>query len=251
MHRRLLALPGLLVVAAIAVGACGGTAPALTDPSEILTKAVEALQNAKTVHMEATIDGTVKFDPTGTGQPGDISLTGTKLTADIDIEDGDLEASVAVPALLGMTADFIIVDHDTYTRVSLQGDKYTKGTTGEVGIPIDPADPEQSLKDLQDWLARPEVGPKKLDDTSCGSKSCYQVEIDLTPEEVLALVPDVSTLGSGAVVLTALVEKDTLRLANLVLELTIPEVGQVSINLALSKWDEGLDISAPPADQIQ
>jgi hypothetical protein len=251
MPRRRLALPALLVVAAIAAGACGSNAPALSDPSEILTKAVEALQEARTVHLEATVDGAVKLDLMGTGTAGNVTLTGTKLTADIDIEDGNLEASLAVPAILGLTADLIIVGEDTYSRASLTGDKYTKGATAGSGLPIDPADPEQSLRDLQDWLAKPEVDPKKLDDTSCGSKSCYQVRIELTAEEVLALVPDVSTLGSGAMQLTILVEKDTLRLARVILELAIPEVGQVSLNLGLSRWDEGLDITAPPASEVE
>jgi hypothetical protein len=251
MHRRRLALPALLVLAVIAAGACGGSGPALTDPSEILTKAVEALQNAKTVHMEATVDGTVAFDLTGTGQAGDITLTGTKLIADIDLEGGDLAANLAIPALLGMTADVIVVDGDTYTRVSLSGDKYTKATTGDVGIPIDPGDPAQSLEDLRAWLTKPEVGPTKLDDTSCGSKSCYQVEIDLTPDEVLALIPDTATLGSGAIRLVVLVEKDTLRPASFAVELGLADVGDISLTLALTRWDEGLDISAPPADQVQ
>ncbi len=58
MRRRALTLPALLVVAAIAVGACGGSTPTLSDPGEILTKAVETLQNAKSFHLEATLDGT-------------------------------------------------------------------------------------------------------------------------------------------------------------------------------------------------
>lgn len=251
MHRRLLALPALLVIAALAVGACGGSTPALTDPGEILTKAVETLQKARTVHMEATVDGTLTLDLMGTGQAGDITLTGTKLTADVNIEGGDLAASVAVPALLGLTADVIVVGEDTYTRVSLSGDKYTKGTTSDAGIPIDPADPEQSLEDLQEWLAKPEVGPKKLDDASCGSKSCYQVEIDLSSDEITTLVPDAGDLGSASVVLTVLVEKDTLRPASIVVTLTAAEVGEVTMTLNLSKWDESLDISAPPADQVE
>jgi len=251
MHRRAFALPTLLVVAAIAVGACGGSTPAISDPSEILTKAVESLQKAKTVHMEATVDGTLSLDLMGTGQAGDVTLTGTKLTADVDIEDGNLEASVAVPAILGLTADVVVVGDDTYTRTSMTGDKYQKSSTSGSGLPVDTTDPEQSLKDLQEWLSKPEVGPEKLDDTSCGSKSCYQVKIDLTADELGALIPEAGDLGGAAVVLTILVEKDTLHPASMTFDVTAAELGDLTLTLSLSKWDESLDISAPPADEVQ
>jgi len=251
MQPRAFALSALLVVAAIAVGACGGSTPALSDPGEILTKAVESLQKTKTVHMEATVDGTVSLDLLGTGQAGDIALTGTKLTADIDIEAGDLSASLAVPAILGLTADVIVVGDDSYTRTSMTGDKYQKGSASGSGLPVDASDPEQTLKDLQEWLKKPEVGPEKLDDASCGTKSCYQVKVDLTADELGALIPEAGDLGGAAVVLTILVEKDTLRPASMTFDVAAAELGDVTLTLSFSKWDDALDISAPPADQVQ
>ena len=251
MHRRSYSLSALFVVVAVAVGACGGTTPAISDPSEILTKAVESLQKAKTVHIEATVDGTLSLDLMGTGQAGDVTLTGTKLTADVDIEDGNLEASLAVPAILGLTADVIVVGDDSYTRTSMTGDKYQKGSASGSGLPVDTTDPEQSLKDLQEWLARPEVDPKKLDDASCGGESCYQVEIDLTAAELGALIPDAGELGAATVVLTVLVEKDSLHPALMTFDVTAAELGDLTLTLSLSKWDDSLDITAPPADEVQ
>lgn len=251
MHRRALALPALLVVAALAAGACGGSAPALTDPSEILTKAVETLQKAKSLHLEATVDGTVKLDLTGTGTGGDIALTGTSLQADIDIEKENAHLNLAVPALLGMTAEVIVVGQDVYTKSSFTGEKFQKSSTSDSGLPVDPTDPQASLKELQDWLKKPEVDPKKLDDTSCGTKSCYQIEIDLSAEDLKALSPEAADLGDASVVLTLLVEKDTLRPASMVVTVTSADVGELTVTVSLSKWDESLSIEAPPADQVE
>ena len=251
MHRRAIALPALLVAVAIAIGACGGSTPALTDPAEILTKAVEALQKVKTVHLEATVDGTVKLDITGTGQAGDIALTGTKLAADVDVAGSNLKANLEVPAMLGMTADVIVVGGDSYVRTSLLGTKYTKSPTADAGLPVDGVDPAKSLAELQTWLKRPEVSPKKIDDKACGSKSCYQVQIDLSAAEMLSLIPGGADMGDAQVILTVLVEKDTLRPAGIVVKFGATAVGEVTLTLTMSKWDESLAITAPPASEVE
>lgn len=251
MHRRALALPALLVVAAIVVGACGGSTPALSDPGEILAKAVEALQKAKTVHLEATVDGAVTLDLLGTGTASELALTGTSLQADLDIANGNLHLTLAVPALLGMTAEVIVVGEDSYTKSSFTGTYFQKGSTSDAGIPVDTSDPEASLEELKDWLARPEVDPKKLDDAKCGSKTCYQVQIDLSTEDLKALVPDAEDVGEAIVVLTVLVEKDTLLPASVVVTGTAAELGELTLTLTMSRWDESLTITAPPADQVE
>lgn len=251
MHRPL-ALPALLVVAAVIAGACGAAAPAIADPAEILAKSVTALQDAKSVHLEATVEGTIKLDLTGTGSGGDIALTGTKLVADVDIKGGNLKANLAVPALLGMTADVVVVGTDTYLRSSFGGDKYAKSSTTDLGVPVDPGNPGASIAALKDWLAKPGVDPKKLADTACGSKQCYQVEIDLTAEELKALMPNASGApGDGGIVLTILVERDSLKLAGATIKVTSSEVGDLTLKLVMSNWDAALTITAPPAAEIQ
>lgn len=251
MRRRALTLPALLVAAAIAVGACGSSTPTLADPGEILTKAVETLQKAKTLHLDATVDGTVTLDLLGTGEASELALTGTSLQGDVDIENGNADLDLAVPALLGLTAEVIVVGEETYTRTSFTGEKFQKGGASVAGLPVDPTDPQQSLEDLQEWLARPEVDPKKLADASCGSKTCYQIEIDLSAEDLKALMPDSEDIGGASVVVTILVEKDTLRPVSMTVSVTSADLGEVTATLTMSKWDEPLSIGAPPADQVE
>jgi len=251
MNRRALGLPALLVTALIVVGACGSSTPALTDPAEILTKAVETLQKAKSVHLDATLDGTAKLDLSGSGQASDLALTGTSLSGDLDIASGNSHLNLAVPALLGLTAEVITVGGDTWTKTSLSGEKFQKGTASEAGLPVDTTDPQKALKDLQDWLAKPEVAPKKLDDASCGSKSCYQVEIDLSAEDLKALIPEAAGMADASVVLTILVEKDTLRPFSVGVAATGADLGELNLDVSMTKWDESLSIAAPPADQVE
>ncbi|HSO28389.1 MAG TPA: hypothetical protein VLS28_00670 [Candidatus Sulfomarinibacteraceae bacterium] len=251
MQRRSFVLPALLLATAIAAGACGGSTPSLSDPREILTKAVAAMQKAKTVHLDATVDGTVNLDLLGTGQANGLALTGTSLTADIDIEAGNLRLDLAVPAMLGLTAELIAVDGATYTKTSFTGEKFTKSDDTSADVPVDLDDPQASLKELEDWLAKPDVDPKKLADAACGSKTCYQVEIDLSPEDIAALMPDAEDIGDASVVLTILVDKGTLLPASVDASVSSAELGDVTASLDLSNWDAILDIVAPPADQVE
>jgi hypothetical protein len=246
MHRRALAALSLLLVAAFALAACGPAAkPDLTDPSAIITGAVASMQKAKTVHLAATVDGTINGSLTGLGS-GDISLAGTTLEGDVDIAGSNAHFSASAPALLGLSADIIVVGTDTYAKVSLTGPKYQKSTTA-AGTPTDPA---AALKDLQDFLAKPEVKPTKKDDAACGSKKCYQVVIDLTADELKTLMPD-QTIGDAGVTLTLLVEKDTLYPVSVTVALKGTDVGDLSLTLTLSNWDKPVTITAPPADQVE
>ena len=100
-----------LALAATVLAACGGSAgPVLTDPKEILTKAVEVAAATKTVHLQAELAGTFKMDLTGTGEGSALDLKGTSLSGDIDIANKKFKAALAVPALLGLTADFVVID---------------------------------------------------------------------------------------------------------------------------------------------
>lgn len=246
-RRRALITPALLIVVAIVAAACGGgSGPSLTDPKEILTKAVTAMQAAKSVHLEVSVDGTLSADLTGTGQGGDMSLTGTTLTADLDLANSNAHVAAAVPAFLGLTADIIIVGSDTYTKVSLAGDKYQKSATSTT----DPTDPAVALREVTTFLDNPAVKPVKKDDASCGSKSCYQIEISLSAADLATLMSG-DSIGDATIVATILVEKDTLYPVSATLNLKGATVGDVTLTLALKDWDKSVTVSAPPADQVE
>lgn len=251
--RRGLALPALFVVIALITAACGSASrPELTNATEILTGAVTAMQKATAVHLDIKADGTVSADLTGTGSAGNLSIAGTTVTGDADLKNGDAHVSMAVPALLGLTAEVIVVGSDTFTKVSLTGTKYTRSATSVAG----PSDPAAMLKSVTDFLARPDVTPVKKDDAACGSRSCYQVTINLSPTELNGLLPSaIPSLGLGfggaTVAITMLIEKDTLYPASATVQLSGPKIGNVTITINLSNWDKAVSISPPPADQIQ
>lgn len=245
----------VLVLAALVVAACGGASgPTIDDPAEILSRAVAAMQKATSVHVEATVDGSLDVDLSGTGNAASLNLAGTSLTGDVDLASGDAHVAAAVPAFLGLTADVIVLGPDTYTKVSLSGEKYQKSATA----PGDPTDPAAAIKRLSDLLARPELTPVKKSDTSCGSKTCYVVEITMSAADIRALggaalsgLLPTDALGGASLVATILVERDTLYPASASLALKGDQLGELTLRLTLRDWDRKVTIAAPPADQVE
>ena len=248
MNRRALALLSLVLLATLALGACGGgnNGPTLSDPKEIITKAVEAMQKAKTVHIEATVDGTLKPGILGGPGAGDITLAGTTLSGDVDFSNKNIHLAAGVPAMLGLTADVIVIGPDTYTKISLSGTKYVKSLTGA----STPADPANAIAELKTFLDKPEIGPAKKNDASCGSKSCYVVEIELSSAELKTLIPD-TDLGDATITLSIKVEKDTLYPVALNVAARGSTIGDLTLKVTLSAWDKSVTITAPPAGQVQ
>jgi hypothetical protein len=257
--RRLGRLFGLLAAASIVVTACGAAlAPALTDPKEIVTAAVRAGQSAKSVHVDATLDGSIKADLSGSGAPGAaISLTGTTAAADIDIAAGNAHATFAVPALLGLSGEAIQIGDTTYFKTSLTGDKFQSQKASD-SLPVTPSASTSVIDSINQALSQPGVDPVKGDDVACGSTQCYTVKIELTPSEINALdggnplasqIP--VDLGSASLNLTIRVEKDSNRLAGLAASVSMGDQGSITVDLTFSKWDQPVSVSAPPADQVQ
>jgi hypothetical protein len=266
MHRiRFVAAP--LAALSILIAACGGpSASALTDPEAILGAAVTTASTATSVHIDVAADGTFTADVTGTGTATPIQLDDTTATADLDAAGQALQATFSIPGLLGLGGEVIVVDDTVYYKTTLTGALYQTMPLDSAGTAIPSPDPSaaaEMLAQLDEFLAQPGVDPVKGADVDCGGKTCYTVAIELTPAELAALsggavpqpsglpIPVPVDLADTSVALTFRVEQETTRLAGLDMVLGAGDAGELTINLTFSKWNEGVDIQAPPADQVQ
>ena len=256
----------LFIVAIVAtlLAACGGTAsqPALTDPKDILTHAVSSLQGIKTVHIKATLSG--KVDPGalsggGTGSGVTMDLSGTTLEGDVDYADSEVKATVAVPALLGFSADIVGTGGTVYVKTSLNPDgKYHKVDTSTLGaglpIPSLPAaaspDPSavaaaiDQIKAALDKLASP---PTKLADEKIGDQDCYHVQTKISAADM----PEASaSLGSGSITVDVWTRKSDYRPARLTLAFDAGGGSTLTATVDLTNYDAPVTVSAPPADQV-
>lgn len=256
--RRLPAGLALAAVIAIVVAACntGTLGPALTDPKAIVTAALTSTEAAKSVHLDATVDGTASVAlPLGGGTGTSVDLTGTTASADIDLAKPAAHATFAFPAVAKFAGEFIAVDGKTYLKTTLTGPLYQ--ASAAAGSAFDPASISGVITSVGNLLLKPGVTLAKGDDIACGSKSCYTVTATLT-------AANLGTAGAGAlaglpidmagatVALTVRVEKDLpYHLAGATAVITMPNDKIVTIEVTTSKWDTPVTVTAPPADQVK
>jgi hypothetical protein len=255
-------LASVVLLAGITLGAaaCGGgpSLPALTDPTEILTAALASTEGARTVHADVTVDGSVEADLFGTGSSGQsLELKGTPAAADVDMAGGKARATFKVPPIFNLSGELIQIGETSYLKTSLTGPLYEEQQATD-SLPVDPTNASGMFDGLRDLLTAEGVDPVKGDDVSCGGKQCYAVTMALSPDELTALGVDPAALagdlpielGAASLDLTVRIEKDTRRLAGIAALISFEAQGSLTVDASFSRWDEPMDISAPPADQI-
>jgi hypothetical protein len=271
--------PAVLVAATLSlaaiVAACGGTPAAspLDDPVAILEEAATKAAGATSVRIDVAADGELALDLMGTGSGAPISLADTTANLEVDIADGALKGTFALPGVLALRGEIVVVDDVAYLKTSLTGPLYQAtpmegdtpgGATGTGGSP-DPSAVAEMVAGLREALAQPGVDPVKGEDVPCGSSTCYTVSIQLTPEEIAALgaeageiplpsdlpIPGIPELGEQTIDLTARVTTDTNDLAGLTLRLDDGAEGVITAEVTFSDWNADLTITAPPAEEIQ
>jgi len=274
MHGRpaFLATPlPLIMAAALVVGACGGDPPVpdLEDPRDILAVAAATTTAATSVHAEFRADGTISLDLMGAGLAAPIDLADTTLSGDLDLINGNGRATFAAPGILGLRGEVILVDGTLFAKTTLTGPRYRTIPIGDGTPPVTDASPSPAglsavLATIVDLIAHPSLAPTKGADIDCGGSRCYAVAVTLTPATLAALAADGVDLGDllpvdlpipdlidATIDLTVRVEKPTGRLAGVAADGALGAAGSVTLDLGLSRWDESVDIQAPPADQVQ
>ncbi len=234
--------------------ACGGQAtPALSDPKQILEAGISGLQAAGTFHVDGTATGTLVLrlgGATGTGSGTPISLDGSTITGDGDLVGKRASLSLAVPAVLNVSADIVAIDGVVYTRVPLFG---SGGWTRQAGPGSTfglLADPTALLDGLGAFLDRPGVAPRTLSNERCDDADCYAIAFTVPAAQVSAGASPGAGLSGGLVLgdvaVTALVRTDTPRLVKLSFDVPLGAGGTINVALSLSRIGDPVTITAPP-----
>lgn len=240
-----------LAAVTLLLAACGGVAaPALTDPKEIVTQGLEAMGELESVHLVVSLDGTATVPDLG----GEMNLSGTELTGDLDVANERARIEFSVPAMLGLTGEIVQVGRDSYVKTSFTGEMWSKSTLSEDDPVSGVTDPTAQLAKVRAFLDKEGVELEKLDDAECGDETCYAVRLTI-PAEVLAEASpgtdvDPGELVGEAVVIDMLFDRDDRWLAQASTRIVAESIGELTLTLELSAFNEPVEVETPPEDLV-
>lgn len=256
-----LALSAVLAVVAVGCGG-GATSSPITDSSTLITQSALSLSGATTLHLEATMSGSLNAGAlgSGTGLSGSIKLDGATMSGDLDVRSQAVHLNVSVPTLFGLAVDMIQVDGYQYVKLSTSGDKYTKSNASSlpIGTPAPSAslDMTKTVAQLKDALTTSGVtatikGTEKVD-----GRDAYRVALEMPISKINDLIAaqggsSVAGMTLDSASLDYWVYKDTTQPAKVELKGASSQLGNIDLVLTLTKYGDAVKIVAPSADQIQ
>ena len=152
----------------------------------------------------------------------------------------------------GLTGEVIQIGNDSYVKTSLTGTQYAKSTS--TAADAVQTNPDQLFTQVSGFLDKPGVETAKHDDVDCGDATCYSVSLTV-PGSLLADAGKGSGLDLGqftaeSVVLDLQFDRQSLRLSSVSTDIDVGTVGKIGLSLTLSKYNEGVQVSPPPSDQV-
>lgn len=248
-----------VVPAALLLAAVAGCAPApssLSDPREILDRAVAGLRGARSVHVDATIEGSLILGAIVPGLPGGsggaLSMTGTRVDGDLDLAGERADLHLQVPALFGLTAELLDVEGTTYVASSLTGTGWRRLDGGSLPA-VGSWRPMSWVDGLRGWIEDPRVVPTRLDDAACPAGTCYAVRLLVDTPSLGGSAP-LATLGLDVRVdrltVDLRIDRASLRLSQLVVAADLGSAGTLSSTISLTAWDGTVTISPPPSSEV-
>jgi hypothetical protein len=249
-------------------GACSGGAATIDDPTDILVRSYEAMQDVETFRVDVALEGEAplgltegleifgqevpSLEPGTGGTAGTIDLDGTTIVAEIDKPAEAFRVQFAAPALLDVSGEIIAVDDVVYVQASILGDEYFRMEPEDEATPSpEPTasvDPAAVLREALADLATP---PEKLADEACGDTDCYHVRLVIDPEDLPddEELPSMLPTETGPATVDVWVRKSDLRVSQVIVT-SDAGAGEASATVVFSNYDADLTIEAPPADQV-
>jgi hypothetical protein len=211
--------------------------------------------------VSVTLDGAMTDPESGASVP----LDGVTFEGDVDATGKSAHVSFAVPFMLGLSGEAIVLGEDVYVKSSLSGEKWihTPATTedGASPEPTGPPDAEEIADRVAEFLATEGVSAEKLADEECGDDTCYHIRINISAEAFEAHNQDMPDMGeyasllpegafAGPMVVDLLFDRNGLWLREMSTSFMDEETEGVSVTVTLGDYHASFEINPPPADQV-
>jgi hypothetical protein len=273
------ALALVALATAIVVSGCGGgaagtpTPPPISDPNEVITKAITAAPDVKSLHIKLEVAGKISLSALsgasgGSALSGSIDLTGTTMEGDVDVANqaADLKLTLtgmlAMPAL-GLPSEIIVKDGSTYMKSSSTG-KFSKTALGSLtsGLPVSIPSQDAAPSALTDQVATirkrlTDAGltVTMMPDDTVGGQAAYHVSMTYPIDKLNSLIA--SQAGSMASGLTfdklaidVWAYKDSQLPAKFEVAVGAGALGNLDITVTITAYNTPVTITAPAAGDI-
>jgi hypothetical protein len=262
----------LSTLLAAVIAACGspigglGRIPPL-GPNDILAASLVRLEGASTLHVKASVGGSLNASALSSlagglpiGLLGKLKLDGSSITGDVDVSRRAAHLSASFPVLFGAKAEVIVVDGSVYTRVSLLGDNYTKSTLPSSPFLATPAPgatfgQAEALASVRAALAVSGATATLLGTDSVEGRPAYHLTLDVPASgltTVLGLIGGGSAGGAGIEIgsIGYWVYVDTLQPARLTAAGSSAALGDLNIDATIDGYGQPVTIAAPAPGQV-
>jgi hypothetical protein len=264
MRVALTVVAGLAIVAGCSSSATPTPSP-ISDPQLLLTQSVAKTADVSSLHIKIDLSGKVNTSSLGESASmlgGSFDLTGTNVEGDVDVKKQAADLKFAMPGLLSLSGEVIVIDGYAYTKISLQGDKFTKSKlsdlTGGLPVSVPSAMPSAGAvvdqvaalrKSMQDaGVTMTMKGDDKID-----GKDAYHVEVGLPMDKINTLLAsgaaNAPKLDSANV--DAWFYKDDSLPAKVEIKGASSTIGNLDMVMTMTGYNKAVTIAAPSADQIQ
>jgi hypothetical protein len=243
-----------ILAVALMLAACGTPSPSPTpalDARQVVTMGMQATAGLKSFHLSATATGTLQIPQLG---GSGLNLKGTTAEGDVDLAGRRVALHFAVPPLLNVEGDLLVVDDVAFIRTSLTGAKWMKQAASASGAGSPVPDPGSLVDDVAAFLDKEGVEARKLNDAACGDSTCYQVELTvpsaLLDDAASAAGATASGLLTEPLIVNLEFDRQTLYLTSASASIESAASGAFTLDLALSNFDATTSITPPPSDQV-
>jgi hypothetical protein len=275
--RSLRPVAALLAVSALLAAACGGSAATavptptpsptpIRDPEELIARSLYEILRVESLHVRADFNGRASLSILGGGGSilgalgASIDLGGSYLEGDVDVERRAADVAFEVPGFpTGLNGRVIVAAGSVYTRISIQGDRFSKAPLGDALAGIETAAPSGSAttgrtdalrRSLQEAGLVAEMLPMEPID----GRSCYHVSAVIPPARLNAALSQAGGYAARITVESATLEywafEDTLLPARLELTAEAGSMGNLQAEVVFSRYGEPVAIEPPDPSQV-
>ena len=269
-------LAGTAIVGLLAAG-CGSSAatpPAtptpsptpIREPDELIARSLYEVLRVEAFHVRADMSGRASLSLLGGGGSilgalgAAIDLGGSHLDGDVGVRQRVADLKFEVPGFpTGLNGELIVADGFAYTRISIQGDKFSRSALGDALLNLETPAPSGSgsagrIEAIRGSLRGAGVTATMKPMEQVDGRRCYHVSVSVPLDRLNSTLSQAGGYAARVSVESAAIDywafEDTLLPARLELVADAGSMGNVRAEVVFSLYGETVTIEAPDPGNV-